>query len=168
MKIRSMARCGICAAAMAVCAWLAVPLGDLAVTMQTFGVFLALGLLGGKLGTAACGVYLLLGAVGLPVFSGFQGGFGVLLGPTGGFLWGFFAAAILYWLLENRLPKWLSMGLGMLLCYACGSVWYYFLYAGMGIHLILLKCVVPYLIPDGIKITLALLLAGKIRRNAHK
>ena len=116
-----MVRCGLCAAFMVICAWLAVPIGDTAITMQTFGVFFALALLGGGKGTAVCGVYLLLGAVGLPVFSGFQGGFGALLGPTGGYLWGFLATGLTFWLLEKRLPVWINMIIGLAICYLCGS-----------------------------------------------
>ena len=71
------------AALMALCAWVTVPYA-VPFTMQTFGVFLALLLLGGKRGTICMAVYLLLGAVGLPVFSGFRGGVGALVGSTGG------------------------------------------------------------------------------------
>ena len=70
MKPREMTRCGVLAAILAVCAWLSVPLGDQAVSLQSFGVFLALGLLGGRGGTVTVLVYLLLGAAGAPVFSG--------------------------------------------------------------------------------------------------
>ena len=80
MKVRNMALCALFAALLAVCAWLAIPVGDTAFTMQTFGVLLTLGLLGGRWGSVSILLYLLLGLVGLPVFSGFQGGFGVLLG----------------------------------------------------------------------------------------
>ena len=76
------------AALMALCAWVTVPYA-VPFTMQTFGVFLALLLLGGKRGTICMAVYLLLGAVGLPVFSGFRGGVGALVGSTGGYLVGF-------------------------------------------------------------------------------
>ena len=94
MKIRKMTRCALLAAVMAVCAWISVPVGELAVSLQTFAVFLTLGFLGGRLGSAAVLVYLLLGAAGVPVFAGFRGGIGVLLGPTGGYLWGFLAACL--------------------------------------------------------------------------
>ena len=70
------------AALIAVCAWVTVP-GAVPFTLQTMGVFLAVGLLGGKRGTASVLVYILLGAVGMPVFSGFSGGVGRLLGPAG-------------------------------------------------------------------------------------
>lgn len=154
MKLRDMIDCGCCAALLTVCAWLAVPLGDIAVTMQTFGLFLTLMLLGGRKGTAACGVYLVLGAVGLPVFTGFQGGFGVLLGPTGGYLWGFLILCLVYWVLEKPLGQLPSLILGLLLCYACGTVWFAMVYHASPVAVIL-KCVLPYLIPDGLKLLLA-------------
>ena len=84
------------AALMALCAWVTVPYA-VPFTMQTFGVFLALLLLGGKRGTICMAVYLLLGAVGLPVFSGFRGGVGALVGSTGGYLVGFIVSALLMW-----------------------------------------------------------------------
>ena len=89
------------AALLAVCAWICIPVGDIAVTLQTFGVALALLLLGGKWGTVSIGIYLLLGMVGLPVFSGFRGGIGALAGVTGGFLWGFLASGLIFWGLER-------------------------------------------------------------------
>ena len=78
INVRSMCYVGVFAALMAVCSWIAVPTA-VPFTLQTLGVFLAVGLLGGKLGTAAVVVYVLLGAFGLPVFANFSGGAGVLL-----------------------------------------------------------------------------------------
>lgn len=162
MRLKNMVYSGLCAALMAVCAWLSVPVGDTAITMQTFGVFFTLGFLGGKWGTAACGIYLLLGAVGLPVFSGFQGGLGVLLGPTGGYLLGFFISCLLFRLLEKRLPLWLNMVMGLLVCYLCGSLWFYFAYTDGGLWAVVLKCVVPYVLPDAAKLALALTICKKM------
>ena len=158
-----MARCALFTAAMAVCGWLSVPLGDIAVSLQTFGLFLTLGLLGGRMGFAVCLVYLSLGVVGVPVFTGFQAGLGVLLGPAGGYLWGFTAAALVYWVCEDRLPQWLGMILGMTACYLCGTAWYYFTYADSGLWAVVLKCVIPYIVPDALKITLALTLAPNLK-----
>lgn len=162
MKVKNMVHCALFAALLSVCAWLAVPLGDAVVTMQTFGVFLTLGVLGGKRGTAAILVYLLLGAVGAPVFSGFRGGLGALLGATGGYIWGFLACALVYWLVTAFLPKGrlLGMVLGLLACYAFGTAWFYWGYvrggSSIGIGAVLLKCVVPYLLPDALKLALAM------------
>lgn len=164
MKLREMTRCGVLSALLAVCAWLSVPLGDQAVSLQSFGVFFALGLLGGRGGTVTVLVYLLLGCAGAPVFSGFRGGVAVLLGPTGGYLWGFVIACVVYWVLEKRVKPWLNMVFGMLVCYFCGTVWYYYMYAPGAVLPVILTCVVPYLLPDALKITLALTISQRLRR----
>lgn len=146
----------------AICAWISVPVGDIAFTMQTFAVCLGLLVLGGKWGTVSILIYLLLGAVGLPVFSGFRGGPGVLLGVTGGYLWGFLSTGLCYWCAEKRSGI-LGLILGLLACYLCGSGWF-LCYSGGGLGLILLRCVVPYLIPDAIKLYLALTLSKRLKK----
>ena len=163
MKLREMTRCGIFAALLAVCAWLSIPFGDQAVSLQSFGLFLALGLLGGRGGMVTVLVYLLLGAVGLPVFSGFRGGIAVLLGPTGGYLWGFAFSGLIYWLLE-RFGKLPAMIVAQLTCYLFGSFWFY-LYTGGGLWLIIARCVLPFLLPDAIKIALACTLTRRLARH---
>lgn len=172
MKIRNMALCALFTALLCLCAWLYVPAGDSTFTMQTFGVFLALGLLGGKYGTVSILTYLLLGAVGLPVFSGFRGGLGALFGPSGGYLFGFLIAGLVYWLVSACLPKtrfrlFLSSIAGLLTLYAVGTVWFSIIYVPPGTSLslfaILAKYVLPYLLPDGLKLGLALLLTRKLK-----
>lgn len=155
--------CSLFAALMAICAWICVPVLDIAFTLQTFAVFLTLGLLGGKRGSGAILIYLLLGAAGMPVFSGFRGGIGALAGVTGGYLWGFLASGLVYWALE-RFGKLPAMIAGLAACYACGSAWFY-LYAGGGLWLILLRCVVPYLLPDALKLGLAYILTRRLSRH---
>ena len=167
-----MALCGLFAALLALCAWLSFPLGDAAITLQTFGIFLCLGVLGGKRGTAAIFVYLLLGAAGLPVFSGFRGGIGALLSTTGGYLTGFLACGLLYWLLTAfKTPSLPAMAAGLLLCYCFGSFWYYTIYIESGsavtVGFIILKCVLPYLLPDAIKLFLAWRLSQKLKRFVY-
>jgi biotin transport system substrate-specific component len=132
--------------------------------MQTFAVFLALGILGGKWGSVSILIYLALGAVGLPVFSGFQGGIGVLLGVTGGYLWGFLFSGLGYWALE-KLGKPIAMIAGMLICYLCGSLWFLLYGGSAGLWVVIMKCVVPYLIPDGMKIALAVTLSRRIGKH---
>lgn len=158
-----MTRAALFAALTAICAWISIPVADIGFTLQTFGVFLTLGVLGGKWGTVSILIYLLLGAVGMPVFSGFRGGMGMLLGVTGGYLWGFLFSGLTYWLLE-RIGKLPAMIAAMAVCYLCGSLWFY-IYSGGSMGLILLRCVVPFLIPDGIKILLALSLSRRLRRH---
>lgn len=165
MKIRDMTRCAMFAALLGICAWISVPMGDLAISLQTIAVFLALGVLGGRKGSLTFLVYLTLGAVGLPVFTGMQGGLGILLGPTGGYLWGFLASGLIFWILEKRLPLWLSMTLGLLACYTCGTAWYYLAYANTGLWAVIVKCVAPYLLPDGIKLAVAMLVIPRLKKT---
>lgn len=124
-KALDLAYIALMAALIALCAWISVPLGPVPFTMQTFGIFAALGLLGGRRGTLAFLIYLLLGIVGLPVFSGFSAGAGVLFGATGGYLLGYLAAALLFWGLTAKLGQTLPVmasamvlgaGAGALLC----------------------------------------------------
>lgn len=173
MKVKTMALCGMFSALLCVCAWLSFPLADVAITLQTFGIFLCLGTLGGKRGTAAIFVYLLLGAVGLPVFSGFRGGIGALLGVTGGYLTGFLACGLIFWLLTALFPKQVlpAMFAGLSICYCFGSIWYYNVYIGSGstatMGAIVLKCVLPYLLPDMLKLLLAYRLSQKLKRFVY-
>ena len=160
---RNLTRCALFAAMTALCAWIAIPLGHTVFTMQTFAVLLSLGVLGGRRGTAAIGCYLLLGVIGLPVFSSFQGGLSALLGPTGGFLWGFLATGLVYRALEKWgvLP---AMIAGLLACYACGAAWY-MVYTGGGLALVLIQTILPYLIPDALKLILALRISKRLKKS---
>ena len=174
MKAKNMALCGLFTAILAVCAWISVPFGDMVITLQTFGMFLTLGLLGGKRGSITLLVYLLLGAVGAPVFSGFRGGLGALLGTTGGYIFGFMLTSLTYWAItslgDTPLTRLIAMILGLALCYGCGSWWYMRRYLSGGsvtFGIVLLKCVVPYLVPDGLKLALAWFLTGRLKRFVY-
>ena len=94
LSVRDMAYIAVFAVIMAVCSWISVPY-VVPFTLQTFAVFLAVGVLGGKRGTLAVLIYILLGCVGLPVFAGFSGGIGVVLGSTGGYIVGFLSSSII-------------------------------------------------------------------------
>ena len=174
LTVRDLVLCALMAALLAVCAWISFPVLEIAYTLQTFGVFFALLVLGGARGTLAILVYILLGAVGLPVFSGFRGGFGVLLGTTGGYIFGFLLSGLLYWALTALLGNkgWvrlLAMVLGLLLCYAAGTGWFLLVYlqktGPISLGVVLAKCVVPFLLPDAVKLTLAWLLSHRLARH---
>ena len=158
-----MVRASLFASLCAVCAWIAIPVPPIAVTLQTFALLLALGTLGGRWGSVTIGLYLLLGLVGLPVFSGFRGGASVLLGPSGGFLWGFLGAALVYWLLQH-LGDLLAMIGAMAVCYLCGCLWFSH-YAGSDLQSSFAICVLPYLIPDGAKLWLACCVSRRLRKH---
>lgn len=159
-----MVRSSLFASLITICAWISVPIPPISFTLQTFAVFLTLGVLGGKWGSVSVLLYLLLGVVGLPVFTGFRGGAAALLDATGGFLWGFLAAALVYWLLQ-RLGKLPAMVMGMLVCYACGCLWFTVYAGGAGFGAAVMACVVPYLIPDAVKIALACTLSKRMGRH---
>ncbi len=174
-RARDLAYIAVFAALMAVCTWIAVPTPwGVAYTLQTMAVFLAVGVLGGRRGTLAVLAYILLGAVGLPVFSGFQGGLGALLGATGGYIVGFLFSALVMWGLErlwtqNTLALALAMVLALAVCYAFGTAWFMVVYTrtkgAMALGTALSMCVIPYIVPDLAKIALALLLSLRLRRH---
>ena len=159
------------AVVMAVCSWISIP-AQVPFTLQTFGVFMAVGVLGGKRGTLA----VLLGAVGVPVFAGFSGGIGALLGNAGGYIIGFIFSALVMWAIEHvfgRKPvvQIISMIVGLIVCYAFGTAWFMFAYTRstgpVGLMAVLGWCVFPFIIPDLIKIALAYVLSGKVRKYAR-
>lgn len=173
MKTLDMAYIGLFAVVIAICSWISIPT-VVPFTLQTFAVFLAVAVLGGKRGTLSVIVYVLLGAVGLPVFSGFKGGIGVLLNTTGGYIIGFIFSALLMWAFEKAFGRkaWaliLSMILALALCYAFGTIWFMIIYANnvgaVGLSAVLGWCVIPFIIPDLIKIALAFILSRRISRS---
>ena len=162
---------GLSAALISVCAWITVPL-TVPITLQTLGVCLVAGLFGAKKGTFSVIIYILLGAVGVPVFSGFRGGMGVIAGSTGGYMLGFVFTALIVGIVCDKTSKlWaiaLAMAGGVLLCYVFGTAWFSFVYARdnspAALKTILGWCVFPFIIPDIIKIALAAILTKKLKR----
>ena len=170
LRTLDLAYIALFAVLIAISAWISIPF-PVPFTLQTFAVFLALMTLGGKRGFYAVLVYLLLGAAGLPVFSGFQGGFGVLMGATGGYLTGFLASAFFYRIITNKrespVQTKLAAVAGLLICYSIGTLWFSAGYASgsvTGVYSALLLCVVPYVIPDLIKLALAFALSCRLRQ----
>lgn len=157
---------------MAICSWISIP-AAVPFTMQTFAVFIAFAVLGGRRGTMAVLVYILMGAVGFPVFAGFTGGIGVLAGTSGGYIIGFLGSALVMWGMERIVGKktifqFLAMLLGLLVCYMFGTVWFLAVYmastGAVGLFTVLGWCVLPFVIPDVLKILLALTIGKRIRR----
>ncbi len=170
MKTIDLAYMALGAVIITVCSWISVPT-TVPFTMQTFAVFCILGLLGGKRGTISILVYILLGAVGVPVFAGFSGGFGIIIGPTGGYIVAFILMGLLYWLLEvlfgtKLYIRIIAMLAGLLVCYAFGTAWFMVVYARqtgpMSLGAALGSCVVPFIIPDLIKMALAILISSRV------
>ncbi len=168
-RIKNMVYISLGAVLLSVCSFIAIPF-VFPFTLQTFGLFMVLLLLGGRKGSLSVLLYIALGIIGLPVFSGFGGGIGYLLGATGGFIMGFLVGSLVYWLCEiicrKVIPyRVLGMLLCLVICYVCGTVWYlsYSANSAMGIVSALSICVFPYIIPDLFKMLLALLIWKRIR-----
>ncbi|MBP5655485.1 MAG: biotin transporter BioY [Clostridiales bacterium] len=170
---------GICAALITICSWISVPFGQIPFTLQTLAIFIVLMLIGGKRGLVSIICYLLLGAVGVPVFSGFRGGFASLAGPTGGFLVAFIIVALVYWLLADKLFSGLMTGykgrvvfniITAIVCeivmYIVGVIWFMAVYTPdsgrVGVWSALTMCCFPFIIPDIIKLVAASLISSKI------
>ena len=158
-----------------VCAWISIPIGTIAFTLQTFAIFCALLILGGRNALFSIIVYILLGAVGLPVFTGFKGGAGVLFGPTGGYILGFILMALIYWagtrLLGEKLPVRIALMLaGLAVCYVFGTLWFVYGYS-KGESAITFRraaeiCVIPFVPFDLLKLVLALIISGRVKKYA--
>lgn len=187
-KTTSLVICGLFAALTVICAFITIPLGftPVPVNFAVLAVFLASGITGKKYGTISIGVYILLGAVGLPVFAGFKGGLGVIAGPTGGYIAGYLAAAFIVGLLTDILYKKyintgkikykgiaiflildIIMAVGLAACYFLGTCWF-IISTGTNIGAAMISCVLPFLPGDAIKIFIASLLIHKLRPMANR
>lgn len=175
----------VSAALITICSWISIPLGPVPFTLQTLGILAVMLTIGGRRGTIAILVYLALGAVGVPVFAGFKGGIMSFIGPTGGFLIGFVLAALVYWLLEKIILKklmttpvktWIFGMLGFIVfeivMYIVGVIWFMTVYAAqtgpVGLVTVMGWCVFPFIIPDVVKMAVAVLIgerASKLIRN---
>jgi biotin transport system substrate-specific component len=172
-KTLDMAYIALFAVLAAVCSWISIPT-MVPFTLQTFAVFCAVGILGGKRGTMSVSVYILLGAVGIPVFAGFTGGIGILFGATGGYIFGFVFLALTYWLITRLFGNKtviiiIAMLSGLLVLYFFGTAWFMIAYArnsgSIGFVTALGLCVFPFIIPDLVKIGLAIVLIKRLRSH---
>lgn len=149
-----------------------LPFSPVPISLTNFAIFLAIFVLGMKSGTISFIIYLLLGAVGVPVFSSFRGGFQVLAGPTGGYLIGFiFLALIMGFALEHfdrkLVPTIIGMIIGMAVCYAFGTVWLAKLLS-LSFKEGLMMGVIPYLPGDAAKIIIAAIVGPKLYGATQK
>ena len=175
MTTREMTIIAVMAALLCVAGPLSISIGPIPLSLASFAVYLAGAVLGAKRGALAVALYLLIGLVGVPVFSGFSGGFGKLAGVTGGYLVGYLPCALLTgWgsgssetepKFRWQLPAMMVAGTAVL--YAIGTAWFMLqtqnsLAASMGM------CVIPFLPGDGVKIVAATLLSLPIRKAIYK
>lgn len=169
MKTKEIVNISLFATLLAVCAWICVPM-TVPFTLQTFAVFLAMLVLGGKRGIGVITIYMFLGIIGIPVFAGGTAGIGVILGATGGYMIGWIFLGLLMWFLDQTGKKEknlqiITMVAGLFLCYAFGTLWFTNIYAkGSSFAVALGMCVVPFVIPDLVKMWLAFVVSKRIKK----
>lgn len=171
-KSHDMVQIAFLASLIALSAWITVP-SYVPFTMQTFAVFLAAGVLGARKALLAVLVYILLGVLGLPVFSGGRAGIGVVFGETGGYIIGFLPAVYICGTVSEKIKcrhsLFLSMLLGLIVVYVLGVLWFWVVYAAKDTAKSLLMIatggVLPFVVPDLIKIALATVVAGQLKKH---
>lgn len=170
-KTRNLALIAVFAILNGVCAWITVP-GAVPLTMQSFAVYLTYLMLGAGRGMASVGSYLLLGVLGLPVFSGGTAGIGILIGKSGGYMLGWLVMGLLLWCAERlgekggRL-KIFALLLGTAVSYALGAAWFLTVYtepAALDVSRVIVMCVLPFLLPDMLKLFLAHRVSLRLKR----
>lgn len=165
----------ICACLITVCSWIYIP-SAIPFTLQTFAVFLVVGLFGAKRGLFSIIIYIALGIIGIPVFSGFNSGIGAVMGPTGGYIIGFIFVPVVYCIFtkafkDSTAVKFISLLIGLVICYLFGSLWFVLVYnktGNIGLIKTLSLCVIPFIIPDIIKLSLAILISNKAKPMIEK
>lgn len=160
---------GMSIALIAVCSIIAIPIGPVPFTLQTMAICLIAGLFGLKRSLIATIGYIFLGGIGLPIFSGMKGGIGVLFGPTGGYILGFILTAIIVGLVSdltdrNLIATAVAMVVGIAACYAVGTLFFAIITNNFKIVEILKLCVIPFIIPDIVKIVIASILTASLKK----
>ncbi len=172
MNVKKITFVALMAALCCILGPLSIPIGAVPISLTVISAYLCAYVLGAKYGTIAFAVYLLLGIVGLPVFSGFAGGLGKIVGPTGGYLVGFIFMIIITGMFIELAGKFsgaakiaveaVGMVLGLATCYLFGTIWFMFV-ANTGFVAALSVCVFPFLIFDAVKIVISLILGNALR-----
>ena len=166
-----MALISLFTAVISICSWLTIP-AAVPFTLQTFAVFCSMFILGGKRSLISATLYLMLGAIGIPVFSGMRGGIGVLLGGTGGYIFGFFFCTLAYLIIteifgSGKITRLFAAVSGICVCYFFGTVYFVILHMNkenpISFGTALLTCVVPYVGWDIIKLVTAFIVSERIR-----
>lgn len=171
-KTKELTLCAVMAAVCCVLSVISIPIGAIPVSLGVLGIFLAAVILGAKRGAAAVTVFILIGAVGLPVFTGFRGGISVLAGLTGGYIWAYIPMAALTGAVSTRAKRnfagmaavFFSCIAGMIICYTLGTI-QFILLSGKGLAAALSACVIPF-IPFDIAKSLIAVSGGFAVRSA--
>lgn len=169
LTIQQMAVIAIMTAVTCVLAPFSLPIGLVPISLATLAIYFSLYVLGWKKAVISCFIYLLIGLAGVPVFSGFGSGPAKLFGPTGGYLIGYLALAVIAGLFIDRFGNHmllclLGMILGTLACYALGTVWLSY-QAHMDVKAALMAGMIPFIPGDIAKMVIAMLVGPVIRKQ---
>lgn len=169
LSIQQLAVIGVMTAVICILAPLSIPIGVVPISFTNLAVYIALYVLGVKKGTISYLVYLCIGLVGVPVFSGFTSGPGKLFGPTGGYLIGFILMAVIAGIFIDKFTDkmylcFLGMVLGTAVCYLLGTLWLAY-QGGMSFQAALAAGVLPFIPGDLAKIVIAMLIGPQIRKQ---
>lgn len=172
ISIKDMAVIALITAVTCILAPLAIPIGPVPISLTNLVIYFGLYILGTKKGLISYVIYLLIGLIGLPVFSGFTGGAAKLFGPTGGYLIGFIPMAIIAGIFIHKFKyniafSMIGMILGTIVCYILGTAWLA-ISTGMGAKAALMAGVIPFIPGDLIKMVLAAIIAPKIILRLRK
>lgn len=163
MKYKQLTLTALLSAVLCVISPWVIPVGAVPITLASFGVFMISGLTDFKKAFSAVLIYIILGTIGLPVFSGFQGGVQVVLGPTGGFIVGYLAAGVIISILKDKIGLILTFCIANSALYLIGTAWY-MLITKAELAAALTVCVLPFIALDIIKIVIACLSLVRLRR----
>lgn len=186
LYIKDICYIALFAAVIAVCSWIAIPISEISITLQTMGVCMAAGFLGWKRGVVCVLSYILLGICCVPVFSGFKNFYALIASASAGYVIGFIFTALIVGFtsdkmhligkkVTNNVAKQvvqliilaLSMVVGVAICYLFGTLWFMFIYKGSvttaNLQIALTYCVYPYIIPDIVKIVLSTFLVNYLK-----
>lgn len=160
LTTREMVLTALFAAIFCILGPISVPIGPVPVSLTNFVIYISVYMLSARNATISCLIYLLIGAAGLPVFSGYTGGAGKLLGVTGGYLIGFIFTTVISGIVvnkfySNKLISILGMLAGLAVTYAFGTAWFAFLNGDKSVYEILKLCVIPFILIDFVKIIIA-------------
>ncbi len=168
-KTLKITMCALFAALTAVCSQIQIPLPQIPLNLAIFAVCMVGAVLGAGYGAVSMIVYVLLGAVGVPVFAGLKGGFGAITGPTGGYIIGYIICVWLTgFIIKHTKGKIYQMAIAMVIgiaaCYVLGTIWFIIL-TGNSLMVSLGYCVLPFLPGDAVKVILASTISAKLRHS---
>ncbi len=170
LSVRELVIAALMSALFCILGPLSIPIGPIPLSLTGLVLYMSLYITGRKMTAIAYLIYLIIGMIGLPVFSGYAGGLGKVIGPTGGYLAGYIFTALIsgtvidkYY--NNRIISIIGMYIGLIFLYAFGTLWYAIINEGNTVLEILKICIIPFIPADSIKIILSAFLGPILKER---